>query len=114
MFPDAPAHALPRTKAASSKPPASPGPGGSSTRTPPAAVDRLAFVLTGPPPAPGVPKATARRCRATWIRAQLTSGTRLDTLLRAAGLNSQSRLDEWTPYLPSLIDLERRALLRDA
>lgn len=78
------------------------------------AVDRLAFVLAGPPPAPGVPKATARRCRATWIRAQLASGTRLDTVLRAAGVSSQSCLDEWTRYLPPLTGTERRALLRGA
>lgn len=96
MFPDAPAHASPSTKTTSSKPPtrlAGPRWLIDPYENPPA-FDPLAFDLNGPPLAPGLLKATARRCRATWIRAQLTSGTRLNTLLRSAGLNSQSRLDE--------------------
>ncbi|MBC7677663.1 MAG: hypothetical protein H7233_01535 [Pseudorhodobacter sp.] len=48
-------------------------------------------IPVGSPP-DGLPRLTAKRCRATWTRAQLASGTRLDTLIRAAGLTGPSSL----------------------
>lgn len=76
--------------------------------------DRLRLALAGPPPAPGVPRLLTGRCRATWIRAHLASGTRLDTLLAAVDLTSPSNLGDWIGWLPPLEAPERRALLRDA
>lgn len=76
--------------------------------------ERLRLALDGPPPVPGVPRLLASRCRATWIRAQLASGTRLDTVLAAAGLSTPSGLQRWTGYLPAPAAPECRALLRDA
>lgn len=69
---------------------------------------RLAVATTPP----GQPPVSPRRGRATWLRAPLASGTRLHTLMTAAGLNSPSSLPALTAGLPPLTDVDRRAILR--
>ena len=63
-------------------------------------------------PASQAPTLTARRCRATWLRAQLSSGTRADTFLRAAGLTSPSKVSSWVELLDPPLPGPARALLR--
>lgn len=55
---------------------------------------------------------TAERCRTTWLRAHLASGTRLDTLSRAAGLVTAGTLAALAAGLDPPNDTERRTLLR--
>lgn len=63
-------------------------------------------------PAVGTPALLARRCRATWLRTQVASGTRLDTLAEAAGLISRSSIVEAARHLDPPSVEERRRLLR--
>jgi len=53
-----------------------------------------------PPRRPGghCPAVTALRCRATYICAQLTSGSRFDTLQAAAVLTSPRSLGDWAAW----------------
>lgn len=60
----------------------------------------------------GVPAPAQRRSRATWTRAHRASGTRLDTLIRAAGLTSPSNLHLAAQQLDPPTDPDRRRLLR--
>lgn len=60
----------------------------------------------------GIPAPEQRRSRATWTRAHLASGTRLDTLTSAAGLTGPSNLHLAVKELDPPTDPERRRLLR--
>ena len=60
----------------------------------------------------GVPAPEQRRSRATWLRAHLASGTRLDTLTRAAGLTGPSNLYLAAQALDPPPDAQRRRILR--
>ena len=71
----------------------------------------LQRVWTTPLPE-GVPAPEQRRSRATWTRAHLASGTRLDTLTRAAGLTGPSSLHLAVQELDPPTDGECRRLLQ--
>lgn len=60
----------------------------------------------------GAPVLTALRCRLTWLTAHLASGTRPDTLLRAAGLATTSNLNRYAELLPPLPPDQARRSLR--
>jgi len=60
----------------------------------------------------GVPAPEQGRSRATWIRAHLASGTRLDTLIWSAGLTGPSNLHLAAQQLDPPTDSKRRRLLR--
>jgi len=69
-------------------------------------------VFRAAPRAAGVPVLTARRCRVTWLTAHLASGTRPDTLLRAAGLASTANLDVYAAMLQPMPPEQARRSLR--
>ena len=80
----------------------------SSGHQPPATNDRPA----GPLPDGTLLPLTAERCRTTWLRAHLASGTRLDTLTLAAGLNGAGSLAPLAAGLNPPNDNELRTFLR--